>query len=290
LDGVAGQELVYNYTIVASEKTFEYTINPADGDVIDNFSSIVITFPNASTVECDDELEYPVLFETYDEAWYDWSEIDVNVETSGNQVVITAPYATLASGKYNLTISANYIIVDGAKYDKEIFSSFTLQQAVPEFATVIDPAEGEVSSLKTFNIVFKGVDSVLNNDYSSDTKYYIVDKDGNKNFSKESFINYDGEGNPLYIEFNEITTPGEYTLVLPANSYKVNGILGNELTFKYTILEGDGVSAIFADGVENVDVYNLSGVCILKNATRAQVRNLDNNIYIVNGQKYLLRK
>jgi hypothetical protein len=165
-----------------------------------------------------------------------------------------------------------------------------LEQAVPEFTTVIDPAEGVVASLKSFNILFEGIDKFEVNNYTSTTKYYIEKEDGSKVYPSDSFINYDAEGSPLYIEFAEITEAGKYTLVLPAGSYKVNDISGNELRFQYTIDNTDAVSSIFVNGVDSVDVYDLRGVRVLNNAKAADLRNLDSNVYIINGQKYLLRK
>jgi hypothetical protein len=290
LDGEAGEAITLAYKVVQSEKTFEYTITPADQSTIDNFSSVVVTFPNIRKIELDDTEVYPY-FEYYDAQWFDWAVVDVNYETSANQLVITLPsWTSLESAQYNVVIPANFIIGDGITYKQEIVSTFVLEQAVPEFATVIDPAEGTVSSLKSFNIVFKGIDKLSLNNYTPANKYYIEKEDGSKVYSSDSYINEDAEGAPLYIEFAEITEAGKYTLVLPAGSYKVNDISGNELRFQYTIDNTDAVSSIFVNGVDSVDVYDLRGVRVLNNAKAADLRNLDSNVYIINGQKYLLRK
>jgi hypothetical protein len=260
LDGEAGEAITLAYKVVQSEKTFEYTITPADGETIESFSSVVVTFPNIRKIALDDSDVYPLL-EVYDEDYKDWAEVDVNYEASANQLVITVPsYVTMVSGKYNLTIPAKFISGDNVVYASDILSSFTLQQAVPEFATVIDPAEGPVSSLKSFNIVFKNIDTFLKNDYSATTMYYIEKEDGSKVSASESYINEDAEGAPLYIEFaEEITAAGKYTLVLPAGSYKVNGILGNELSFKYTIVDKTAYQVLI-DGVAISDGDEVDGV------------------------------
>jgi hypothetical protein len=290
LDGEDGEAITLAYTVVQSDKTFEYTITPADQSTIESFSSVVVTFPNIRKIELDDSEVYPY-FEFYDAQWYDWSQVDVYYETSANQLVITLPsWTTLESAQYNVVIPANFIIGDGITYNKEILSTFVLEQAVPEFTTVIDPAEGVVASLKSFNILFEGIDKFEVNNYTSTTKYYIEKEDGSKVYPSDSFINYDAEGSPLYIEFAEITEAGKYTLVLPEGSYKVNGISGNELRFEYTVDNTDAVSSIFVNGVDSVDVYDLRGVRVLNNAKAADLRNLNTNVYIINGQKYLLRK
>jgi hypothetical protein len=290
VDGEQGRDLVFKYTIVASEKTFEYTINPEDGETITSFSSVVIKFPNAASVSVDDSDEYPYI-ESYSTSWNDWGELDTNVETVGNEIVLTVPsYVTLTSGDYHVIIPAGIVTVDGAVLNDEIFSKFTLEQAVPEFATIIDPLEGTVASLGAFNIVFDGIDTVTLDNYSNDTKFYIETEEGIKIYSTDSYIDYDAEGNPVHIEFNKITTEGKYTLVLPANSYKVNGVYGNELRFEYTISATDAISSIFVDGVDSVDVYDLRGVRVLSNAKAQDLRSLNTNVYIINGQKYLIRK
>jgi hypothetical protein len=238
VDGAAGQDITSGtYTIIAGVNTFEYTVTPADSTTVDNFSSYVVKFPNAAAITVDEEAEYPVTLYVYDTKWNDWSELDTNEPTvTGNELTITpASYVKLANGDYKVVINANYISVDGQKFTEKIESTFTLKQAVPEFTTVISPAQGTVSSLKEFNIVFKDVDSFAANNNSADTKYYIIDGQGNKYYSTDAFVNQDAEGSPLYIAFTEITTPGEYKLVLPANSYTVNGIYGNELTYSYTV-------------------------------------------------------
>lgn len=50
-----------------------------------------------------------------------------------------------------------------------------------------------------------------------------------------------------------------------------------------------GVIGIAADGNETVSVYNLQGVCVMENATKAAVSTLPAGIYIVNGKKIIKR-
>jgi uncharacterized protein (DUF1330 family) len=291
LDGVQGQDLVFKYSIAAAANALEYTITPADGDSITALDKVVIEFPNASKVALDDsnwEL-YPAI-EVYNEAWEDWDDLSAEAEVEGNQIILTIPsWVTLTNGDYRVSVPAGIVTVDHIALEEAISSKFNLQIPVPEFTTTIDPEEGVVSSLGEFNITFNGVEVALNN-YTSDTKYYIESEAGIKIYSTEAFINYDAEGAPLYIAFNNITTEGEYELVLPANSYKVDGVLGNELRFKYTVGTTTAISSIFTDGVESVDVYDLRGVRVLSNAKAEDLRNLNTNVYIINGQKYLIRK
>lgn len=40
---------------------------------------------------------------------------------------------------------------------------------------------------------------------------------------------------------------------------------------------------------EQVDVYSISGVCVLKSATYEDLKNLENGIYIINGKKFIVK-
>jgi hypothetical protein len=201
----------------------------------------------------------------------------------------------LEGGTYRVYIPANNFSIDGESLAADIVVNFTIKQVVPEFTAISDPTDGsKVVSLSIINIFFDGI-STLGKGY--DATPYILDANNIKTsadayqvtaiFSDDDNFKY-----ALHFELDsEITEEGTYTLVLPAGSYIVDGVKGDkDLSFTYTVDKNAAVSAIFVDGVQNVDVYDLRGIRVLKNATPAQVRNLDTNIYIINGQKIRLRK
>ncbi len=300
VNNILGKELRFTYTIEAADKTayviYADGVELKDGDELDGISeSIVIEFPNATTVEID-ESDWSVYATILANGAYGWDEA-YGIEpgyAEGNKIIFerSSYVSALSGGDYEVSVPASIITVDGEQLTEDIVLDFSIKVEVPEFTTTINPAEGAVASLEKFDITFSGIDTIKNNNYTSDTRYYIEDKEGNKVYSTDAYINYDEESGatPLHIEFAKIETEGTYTLVLPKGSYLVNGIEGNELTFSYTVSAQDAVKAIFVDGVESVDVYNLNGVRILKNANAEEIRNLDTNVYIINGQKYLLRK
>lgn len=43
------------------------------------------------------------------------------------------------------------------------------------------------------------------------------------------------------------------------------------------------------DSNQVFDVYSISGTCVLKSATNAELRNLENGIYIMNGKKFIVK-
>lgn len=61
-----------------------------------------------------------------------------------------------------------------------------------------------------------------------------------------------------------------------------------DLVCEFQIGESDGLNAIVA-GNAAADVYNASGVCVLRNATAEQMKSLPAGIYIANGKKFVVR-
>ena len=66
------------------------------------------------------------------------------------------------------------------------------------------------------------------------------------------------------------------------------GSANAELTYEFTVGEGDGVSSVSVDE-SKVTVYTLNGVKVLDNADRESLRTLKKGIYIVNGKKTVVK-
>lgn len=68
---------------------------------------------------------------------------------------------------------------------------------------------------------------------------------------------------------------------------------GLDHTADFTAVFGyktSGVEAIQAgDSLKSIDVYNVAGVCVLKNASRSALNTLPKGLYIVNGQKIAIK-
>ena len=89
---------------------------------------------------------------------------------------------------------------------------------------------------------------------------------------------------------DETVTPDEngvYTLKV--NDSHINGISIKAISPEVTNPDiPTGVEAILADG-ETANVYDLNGTLILKNATTGDLKKLPAGIYIINGEKHLMR-
>jgi hypothetical protein len=303
VDGVESPEIVetFNYVKPVDKTEFQVLadgiILSGEGVVLEAIDeSVVVEFPNATEVAYDenDWQVYPAV--QYNDPDYGWSDAyglePAYAEDNKLTFERSSWVSSLEGGDYRVLLPAGKVYLDGDTITSDLAFTFSIKVEVPEFTTKITPAEGNVSSLKNFDIVFYGV-TLLRYNYDSNTQYYIEDKDGNRTTSSDAYVNYDEESGecPLHIEFAEITADGEYTLVLPAGSYKVNGVSGEELRFNFTVVNStDAVKSIFVDGVQSVDVYDLRGVRVLSNAKAEDIQNLKTAIYVINGHKYLIRK
>ncbi|MDE6670181.1 MAG: hypothetical protein K2K26_10940, partial [Muribaculaceae bacterium] len=87
------------------------------------------------------------------------------------------------------------------------------------------------------------------------------------------------------------TERGNYVLVIPEGMFNI-GETGegqnSEWTVIWTIGE-TGVSSVFGD-VDSFDVYTINGMTVLKGGNAAQLDQLPAGMYIINGQKVILKK
>ncbi len=95
---------------------------------------------------------------------------------------------------------------------------------------------------------------------------------------------------------NAITEDGDYDVVIPAGticddaffmSDGKSGICNPEIRLTYTVNTGSGVAGISSASI--VNVYDVQGRVVLKNASASDVKKLSKGIYIVNGKKVVVK-
>lgn len=279
LDGKPGTDLVFNYTISASDATLERTIDPAEGDV-DGLDGITVSFNKATKVEIAEGKSNATTLKNGS------SDVAITTEVFGSNkyLIKVADNAADADGTYTLTIPAGTLNVDGLE-NKEIKVVYNVKHVVGENET-IDPVEGSYSALSAFTVTFVNATDVAT--VKNAAKPYLLASGGNTTTVKNVTAK---ESNKLYMPLSsELTTEGSYTLVIPAGSYTVDGENGTELRFEYTISsDASGIGSISADGSEGMDVYSISGVKIAEKASTLSVSGLAKGIYVINGKKYIVR-
>lgn len=103
--------------------------------------------------------------------------------------------------------------------------------------------------------------------------------------------------NQVVIRFSEpITESGTYVLTIAPELFADDqwdpmfgsGTANAELTYEFTVKGGDSVSSINVEEGK-VTVYTLNGVQVLKDADRDALKTLKKGIYIVNGEKVVVK-
>lgn len=105
------------------------------------------------------------------------------------------------------------------------------------------------------------------------------------------------------VEFEALSETQIQITVDPSKDYdlEVNGVLydlneegeyfftiGDE-NLEIAVLAHDGISSLAADKMQNNVVYNMQGIAVMKNASAADVQTLRRGIYMLNGQKIVVR-
>lgn len=98
--------------------------------------------------------------------------------------------------------------------------------------------------------------------------------------------------------FTEVTEKGVYNVVIPRGIFGDNafldskgatGIANEEITVMLIVSGAVGIESIL-DGEKTVNVYDVNGVQLLKDADVEAVKDLKSGLYIINGKKVMIRK
>lgn len=188
-------------------------------------------------------------------------------------------FAPVANGATTAEYTAEYTINPDAK---GIYDDYTL-----------DPADGAtVKSLSVIKLTF--------NQLEADDHYMFYGEDGITISNGTTTYPCAASGNSgainIFIMDNNyedvtITENGKWTLNIPAGAISK---LGAEetipgITATYTVSDSSAIDSILSDSDENVTVYGIDGRLILKDAPRAELNGLAKGLYIINGQKVLVK-
>lgn len=194
-----------------------------------------------------------------------------------------------AAGNYIIEVPANFFNL-GEQFDG--FSSklttvyYEIAEPKASLNIVANPAGGNVTEIPATIVLTADCDEA-GCEYFDNPK--LTDEKGNS-YNVELVL---GEGwNEINVNLmnGAITAAGTYTLTIPAGLITDGGSKANEeIVLVYTIATGDGIDAIVAQAGGKVDVYTVSGVCVLRNADAAAVKALRKGLYIINGKKVVLK-
>lgn len=255
-DDVPSKAVSFTYTVEAGN-TIDVTVNPAPGEVA-SLSSFVLSF-------ADD----PLATNTYWNVNNDGTNAPYVIDAEGNkyactydfdwngdeELMVTLSENITAAGSYKLVIPAGAVMLNGVATESDIKFNYTVtgEGGSSAWNVTSDPANGsKVTSLETVILTFNDFDPSNGIDYASDEPMVLTDPNGVEH--KLSWTNaefHNGVYNAVRIALLEAnddawtqidcTTPGTYTLTIPANSVweyeNQSNIINEDLVFTWTVVK-----------------------------------------------------
>lgn len=233
---------LFMLTAAAEDAAVQITADPADGSTVEKLSSVTITFGGVTTVDQGSKASDVTI--TSDKGYS--AGCTLGYGAADNQMVVSFTEVT-AEATYTLNFPENAFSADTA------IPAFTLTYTIgqeQQEGLVFSPAPGTVTWL-TDIIATVAADPSLN--FYSDAngeKPYILDSNGEKVVVDASSL-YDSNAGRSFFHIIPrllITTPGEYTLVIPENSLYYNDASWQKVylpsqTAKYNLIGGE--TAVF---------------------------------------------
>lgn len=300
LSGPQNKEVRYEYTIVEHQAgpVIEIIgVEPASEDEVETVSTFTLAFDQPVTINTSEDAPAVYLMSRLS------GQISATVsavegEGQENQILITLEREVADAGMYTLVVPEKVVL--NAQGDWNVSVNLTYRVTGKKVETTnyqptgITPAEGEVTSLKSFVLQFQKETFAVTN-VDSQEEAYLINKDTQEKVS--ATLDMGDEYNEIKIELTEeVTAKGSYTLVVPAMKIQQasdswgNNVLDNapELRYDFTVVEGQSIDAVLAKG-QRVDVYTVSGLLVKKAADREALKTLKKGLYVINGKGVLIK-
>lgn len=300
LSGPQNKEIRCEYTIVehiVGPNIQAIGIDPNPENAIETVSTFTLAFDQPVTINTSEDAPAVYLMSRLS------GQISATVsavegEGQENQILITLEREVVDAGMYTLVVPEKVVL--NAQGDWNVSVNLTYRVTGKKVETTnyqptgITPAEGEVTSLKSFVLQFQKETFAVTN-VDSQEEAYLINKDTQEKVS--ATLDMGDEYNEIKIELTEeVTAKGSYTLVVPAMKIQQasdswgNNVLDNapELRYDFTVVEGQSIDAILAKR-QRVDVYTVSGLLVKKAADREALKTLKKGLYIINGKGVLIK-
>ena len=301
LSGPQNKEIRCEYTIVehiVGPNFQAIGIDPNPENAIETVSTFTLAFDQPVTINTSEDAPAVYLMSRLS------GQISATVsvvegEGQENQILITLEREVVDAGMYMLVVPEKVVLNANGDWNASVENlTYTVVGKKVETTnyqpTGITPAEGEVTSLKSFVLQFQKETFAVTN-VDSQEEAYLINKDTQEKVS--ATLDMGDEYNEIKIELTEeVTAKGSYTLVVPAMKIQQasdswgNNVLDNapELRYDFTVVEGQSIDAILAKR-QRVDVYTVSGLLVKKAADREALKTLKKGLYIINGKGVLIK-
>lgn len=222
------------------------------------------------------------------------TRVPAEAKVEGKVITVTVPEAALAENNIGVSVAAVNENGTPISYGTEGVILLTYQMPknilVP---TEVTPADG--STVKSIATVELTVDSKYGVGELNTNNVITVKKDGAEASNISAAIDYatGDDMNKMMITFTpEITEDGTYTVVIPEETfYDLDGNLFNpELTYTFIVDNSTNIGGVeVEDANAVVEVYSVDGCLVSKGKKADVMKKLVKGIYIINGQKVVIR-
>lgn len=220
------------------------------------------------------------LFNNYMDSQFRQYDFDLS-DYAGETIEIAFRYV----GKYGNTMEIDAV---------SIKNDVPAQNDTPTYTISVSPLPGEITKeqMASFVITFEGVNYIEFNPMGVYGNLFKIDDEGNFIEDYQCVAELTSDNAYTFTPYNPPTEAGKYRLTIPQRAVFVTdteGVYGpnEEHVFDYTLTD-TGIGGIDADATD-LTVYSIDGVCVLHNAKTTDLKILAKGIYIVNGQKIIIR-
>lgn len=222
------------------------------------------------------------------------TRVPAETKVEGKVITVTVPEAALAENNIGVSVAA--VNENGTPISYGTDGVILLAYQMPKnilVPTEVTPADG--STVKSIATVELTVDSKYGVGELNTNNVITVKKDGVEASNISAAIDYatGDDMNKMMITFTpEITEDGTYTVVIPEETfYDLNGNLFNpELTYTFIVDKSTNIGGVeVEDANAVVEVYSVDGCLVSKGKKADVMKKLVKGIYIINGQKVVIR-
>lgn len=222
------------------------------------------------------------------------TRVPAETKVEGKVITVTVPEVALAENSIGVSVAA--VNENGTPISYGTDGVILLTYQMPKnilVPTEVTPADG--STVKSIATVELTVDSKYGVGELNTNNVITVKKDGAEASNISASIDYatGDDMNKMMITFTpEITEDGTYTVVIPEETfYDLDGNLFNpELTYTFIVDKSTNIGGVeVEDANAVVEVYSVDGCLVSKGKKADVMKKLVKGIYIINGQKVVIR-
>lgn len=297
-ESYASKTTTIYYTIKAAT-TAELKAIPEDGSTLEQIDRITFNYEPGIAVNWDgsndDVIE--IFNKTTRQTVATFTKDDVKFpddffDVSNVYVELDEPITE--GGRYSVIVPAGFFALGemGDALNEEYVAAYEIPIKKEPIQITVNPAGGNVTEIPERIILSLDNRELAN--YSYIVTPTLTDDKGN-NYALHFDLDWDLPWNNVLIVLDggAITTPGTYTLTLPAECVygdDEEDVLNEDIVVTYYVSTTDGIDNIVANAGGKVNVYTTNGACVLRNADATAVKSLKKGLYIINDKKVVIKK